>query len=337
MSAPPPPAPPLPSLGLTLGALYVGVIVSVFLFGIATLQTYNYYVNFPTDKMRLKALVGGLWVMDAFHCAIIAHAAYHYAIANYFNPAVLEFGVWSLDIGTVVTAIVACTCQAFFTVRVWVLGKNYIVTAVCAILCLLRLVLSIVTTYGSLHIRDVAVYEKKFGWSIRTGLGVATAADVCIAAALVYYLSRNQTAFANTKRLIQRMLTFTIETCLITSTVTVIDIICFATMPDNFVFLGLYFLVSKLYSNSLLTSLNARQSFREGHTGPSRLTTGTSGVGITTGTYINRSNPYSSKMYGSDIKSDPDPMDVSAGETVTVGAIELSDARKYQPPSQWHE
>jgi hypothetical protein len=107
--------------------------------------------------------------MDAFHCAIIAHAAYHYAIANYFNPAALAFGVWSLDIGTVVTAIVACTCQAFFTVRVWVLGRNYIVTGVCALLCVLRLALSIVTTYGSLHIHGVAKYEKKFGWSIRAG------------------------------------------------------------------------------------------------------------------------------------------------------------------------
>ncbi|KAJ7630351.1 hypothetical protein FB45DRAFT_915270 [Roridomyces roridus] len=255
-------APSPPNIHLTIGALFVGVVASAFLFGIATLQTYTYYDNYPKDRRVFKYLVGWLWIADLFHAICIAHAAYHYAISNYFNPKALIFSVWSLNLGPVITAIIACTCQAFFTSRVWILGRNYIVTTLCVALCIVRLGLSIVTSYGTFHEVDILTYEAHFSWSIRAGLAVATAGDVVIASALVYYLSRNRTGFAKTDRIISRILTFTVETCVVTSTVTVIDVICFATMPDNFVFLGLYFLVSKLYSNSLLTSLNNRNVYR---------------------------------------------------------------------------
>ncbi|KAJ7843269.1 hypothetical protein B0H13DRAFT_1449633, partial [Mycena leptocephala] len=248
--------PPLPNLNLTLGALYVGVLASTFLFGIATLQTYTYYIKYPKDRLIFKWLVGALWVVDTFHGVCIAHAAYHYAITNYLNPAAFLFSVWSLDLGTIVTAVISCTCQAFFTSRVWILGRNYIVTGICALLCAVRLGLSIATTYGSFHVVGILEYEVQYAWSIRAGLSIATAGDIVIASAMVYYLSRNRTGFAKTDQIISRLLTFTVETCLVTSTVTVIDVICFATMPGNckFVFLGLYFLVSKLYTNALLTS-----------------------------------------------------------------------------------
>lgn len=41
----------------TIGVLQIGSLVGVFLFGIVTLQTYNYYRTYDTDKWFNKALV----------------------------------------------------------------------------------------------------------------------------------------------------------------------------------------------------------------------------------------------------------------------------------------
>ncbi|EEB91278.1 hypothetical protein MPER_10390, partial [Moniliophthora perniciosa FA553] len=42
-----------------------------------------------------------------------------------------------------------------------------------------------------------------------------------------------------------------------------LGMICYAVMPNNFIFLGFYLLLSKLYLNSYLACLNARDSLRE--------------------------------------------------------------------------
>ena len=45
------------SLDQTIGALEIGSLFSVFLFGILTLQIYNYYHTFRDDGWKIKALV----------------------------------------------------------------------------------------------------------------------------------------------------------------------------------------------------------------------------------------------------------------------------------------
>jgi hypothetical protein len=44
----------------TYGAFEIGVLVATFLYGIETLQTYNYFRRFPKDSSLLKATVS--WV-----------------------------------------------------------------------------------------------------------------------------------------------------------------------------------------------------------------------------------------------------------------------------------
>jgi hypothetical protein len=41
----------------TIGALEIGVLLSAFLFGIVTVQTFMYFKKFPNDTWMLKLLV----------------------------------------------------------------------------------------------------------------------------------------------------------------------------------------------------------------------------------------------------------------------------------------
>lgn len=40
-----------------LGAIEIGVLISIFLFGIFNLQAYVYYRNYPNDSQPLRILV----------------------------------------------------------------------------------------------------------------------------------------------------------------------------------------------------------------------------------------------------------------------------------------
>ncbi|CAK5261810.1 unnamed protein product [Mycena citricolor] len=51
---------------------------------------------------------------------------------------------------------------------------------------------------------------------------------------------------------------WTMETGLLTSAAGLVNLICFVTMKENFIWLACYVVAARLYSNSLLASLNSR-------------------------------------------------------------------------------
>ncbi|KAK7690670.1 hypothetical protein QCA50_005769 [Cerrena zonata] len=52
------------------GALLVGQIVTTFLYGLSTLQTYTYYNKYPRDGKELKIWVGAIWAIDTANVAL---------------------------------------------------------------------------------------------------------------------------------------------------------------------------------------------------------------------------------------------------------------------------
>lgn len=53
-------------LGTTIGALQIGSLFAIFLFGIVTLQAYLYYDAFPEDRWTYKSLVS-IYVLTRKH------------------------------------------------------------------------------------------------------------------------------------------------------------------------------------------------------------------------------------------------------------------------------
>ncbi|KAG0699781.1 hypothetical protein DFH29DRAFT_935419 [Suillus ampliporus] len=91
-------------------------------------------------------------------------------------------------------------------------------------------------------------------------------------ATLVAFLIASSIWYRRTDMTLRSIVRDTISTGCLTSMCSMVCIIAFATMPDNFVYLGFEFLLSKLYVNSYFVLLNARY-YRDGsaHTPHSRL------------------------------------------------------------------
>jgi hypothetical protein len=90
----------------------------------------------------------------------------------------------------------------------------------------------------------------------------AVLSDVFIAASLCILLHGNRSPVIETNTLVNTLIIYAINRCLLTSLVAVAEVIAFAIIPDSLWFIAIDFVIGKLYANSLLASLNSRSALR---------------------------------------------------------------------------
>jgi len=155
--------------------------------------------------------------------------------------------------------------QAFFAKRVAKCFDRPYLAIVCWTMIFIRLISSMWLTALSLNRLTMALFEAKWKWVLTAGLILEAFVDLLIAASLCYFLlkSRRQSVHARTIRLLDKLIAMTIPTGLFTSFMAIMMLVCFMTMPKNFVWLALMMCQAKLFSNSMLASLNGRSMLRD--------------------------------------------------------------------------
>jgi len=253
------------NLNPTLGALEIGYTISTALFGVTTVQTYLYYDQFPDDPRETKTLVAVVWLLELAHEMSLSQGLYQQIIADYGQPEKLL----KLPLGFVICLVFgACIClivQCFFAHRVWVVTKKKVIPIICLILSSLRFISTVLLAVEMIEMVILPRCEDKWEWLITFILVDGACVDVLIAASLCYNLiQRRHDAFTvHTLRLLDRLILWTIQTGLITSLAAVAMTICFLTMKSNFIWIGVYVFLARLFANSLLATLNSRSKLRE--------------------------------------------------------------------------
>ncbi|PCH38945.1 hypothetical protein WOLCODRAFT_37260, partial [Wolfiporia cocos MD-104 SS10] len=95
------------------------------------------------------------------------------------------------------------------------------------------------------------------------GLTSGAISDMLIASSLSVFLYRCQTGFTRTDSILRKLMAYSIESGVLTSVCALACLIAYATMPHNYIYIAMYFVLSKLFLNSLLANLNARDTLRE--------------------------------------------------------------------------
>jgi len=243
------------------GAILIGLIVGSILFGVSTLQTHLYFQKFPNDSFWIKRLVMLIWFVDALHVVLCTHTIYHYLVTNYNNPPALRTTVWSLALQTDCNGLVGMLVELFFARRVYKLSGNVILTLIICILSFIHFSLGVYFTVMCLLFQEFSKLPSLI-WVTTLGLGSAAIADLLIAGSMVFFLKRARTGIPRTDSIISTLMVYAINTGLATSVVAVICVLCFAFMPVNFIWLSFFWILGKLYANSLLANLNAREALR---------------------------------------------------------------------------
>ncbi|KAI0959388.1 hypothetical protein AcW1_004224 [Taiwanofungus camphoratus] len=246
----------------TMGAAFIGVVVAAVLYGVSCVQLLYYYARYPTDAWHLKFLVAAVWLFDTVHQALITHTVYTYLVTNFSNPPILGIIIWSLIIEVLFNGFTALLVQSFYALRIWKLSsQNIWITAIVMLLILGEF--SCVLAYAILAIQmhTFAELSQLKGLSMSVN-AIAAAGDLVIALSLCFMLHRSRTGFRRSDGLINKLIVFTVNTGLLTSVCAVCSLIAIVVLPGTFIYICFYFTLGRLYTNSILATLNARSILR---------------------------------------------------------------------------
>jgi len=106
---------------------------------------------------------------------------------------------------------------------------------------------------------NLFILSERFRWLMCVSLGSGTVVDVLVTAALCHHLWRVRASqFRKTRRLADKLITWSIESTAVKSAAGIIELVLFLTR-DDLSWTVFYLIQSALFSNSMLVSLNSRR------------------------------------------------------------------------------
>ncbi|KAH9486123.1 hypothetical protein JR316_0000187 [Psilocybe cubensis] len=100
------------------------------------------------------------------------------------------------------------------------------------------------------------MFRQEFMWLFSLGLGLSSAGDILITVVLFFLLQGSRSKLPNLNLIIDALILYTFEIGSLTSVAAVATMICWIVLDQSLIFLGLHFVIGKLYANSLLARLD---------------------------------------------------------------------------------
>ncbi|OCB89745.1 hypothetical protein A7U60_g3093 [Sanghuangporus baumii] len=170
----------------------------------------------------------------------------------------------------------------FGTFVAWTHQVNFLVTTVKAYEYILCLFVFDIDHTHRIEFGTFVAWTHQVRWIFTAGLAVAVLCDILITGSLCYWLHGSRSGVHGMNEIIDKIILYSIENGMLIWMNEIIDkiilysiengmliclasvasLICGITMPGNLIFIGIHFVISKLYINSILASLNTRNSFR---------------------------------------------------------------------------
>ncbi|GAW00663.1 hypothetical protein LENED_002205 [Lentinula edodes] len=134
-------------------------------------------------------------------------------------------------------------------------------------------VAQIIVVFASFAITMV-YFEKS--WSLRTWTkladlskisravnGLNFGGDITITFVMVYFLRTSRSGIKRTDALMNRLMYFCLKTGLLTTFCAILSLISISIWPNTFIYITFYCALARLYANSFLATLNARDQLRK--------------------------------------------------------------------------
>ncbi|KAI0321918.1 hypothetical protein OF83DRAFT_1280079 [Amylostereum chailletii] len=280
MATPVEPAVPSATL-LLVGPVFIGALFSWLLLGISVVQLYIYHISFPHDRKGIQFLVYVVFALDIFLTVVAAAMGWHVLCAGWGRTTNLVRPGWTFAAIGAGDGITATLVQAFYAWRIYVLKKWRVLPILVVMIALAQLGSTLSIAAGIATLQDIAgllpYFPRTTIW-----LGGGALADILIAASMVYLLfsaKKNSHALKSSDRVINRLIQLSIETGIITAASAIIELGLFLGPATKNTNLHLFFslILGKIYSNTMMTSLNSRVGSRD----PLRGSSGGGGTSVT--------------------------------------------------------
>ncbi|KAJ7116964.1 hypothetical protein C8R44DRAFT_983301 [Mycena epipterygia] len=282
------------------GVVLIAVVLSAILYGVGIVQFWLYIRKYHSiDPILIQSMVllplktaletdvsqpkvVTVLLCDTCQQALTTHATYRNLVTSMTNPSILTGVVNTSVIQLYFGGTAGTIVQQFFCWRIYKVGQSAVVPAIVS---LASWVVFVLLYYTATKFGEV---ELPVANSLQTLVivtnGLSAAVDVTITLTLVFLLNSVKTGFRQSTDLINRLMIFTFTTGIPTSIFALLSAICVRAFPQTQLFVFFYIILGRLYTNSLLVTLNSREYIRSG---------GTSGGGEQYGLELSAGNPRS--------------------------------------------
>ncbi|KAF8234338.1 hypothetical protein L208DRAFT_1458373 [Tricholoma matsutake] len=246
------------NVAIQTGPILLGNFIGYALYGILIVQIFLYHQRFLKDPLWIRILVRVLFFFDTIITMLSTVAAWNTLASGWGNPDTLTPLDWPYWPMPLFSALVASCVHIFFCWRIWKLKKWRVIPVGIAAVSILACGMA---GYCGIHGRVLGMLTlgtlKPY---LAVWLGGSVIADVMITSSMIFILFQAmvKASITRTASTVQKLMTLTIETAMATTIAALLDLILFFVFPGtNMHFLPFLFL-AKLYSNTLLATLNAR-------------------------------------------------------------------------------
>ncbi|KAH7883158.1 hypothetical protein F5I97DRAFT_1902519 [Phlebopus sp. FC_14] len=222
---------------------------------------------------------------------------YEPLVVRYATPAATTIVPIMLSADPLMTVMISSAVQLFIAWRVKVMSKSSFVPFVIAFFAVTSFIGGIATTVSVTIINEYSRLHQ-FDGAVITWLASSAAADIIITLSLVWSLYHKKTGFPATDDLINRLIRLTIQTGLITAVAATLDVTIFLAVKGTTLNYIWDFALSKLYSNCLLSTLNARGGWKSSSTVRENVLFGTTAVESSLPNTVLSENSYVKKPVG---------------------------------------
>ncbi|KAI0081384.1 hypothetical protein K474DRAFT_1656498 [Panus rudis PR-1116 ss-1] len=255
------PKPPF-SVAKLLGGLVVEICIALALYGVTTAQSYVYMLNSKKDSAVLKAMVAAVWILETAHSAFLLREIYYYTIIGFGDYNLISRIDWYVGVILITEILVVAIVEGYYIHRIWGFSeRNWALSGGLSLVLFTRVGFHMASVVYSYIEPTWAELQRAFGSNlcIQVSNGLAASIDGLLAICLVYYLIRGQNDIAASGGILRWAMAYTVNSGAVMMAVSIAIAITYSTIHGSLVFAGLMTIVSKLYANSFLGTLNARE------------------------------------------------------------------------------
>ncbi|KAJ7708736.1 hypothetical protein B0H17DRAFT_1191234 [Mycena rosella] len=230
-----------------IGPLFIGNILNWMFMGTLVMQLYTYYITFPTDKLFLRILVNGLFLLDVAQTVTSTHYGWFFIVTTWGNPSNFDIIPWSASMIPLLCGIVSAAVQIFYAWRIWVLATNRFLKALSILIVVLAFTQGIAAVLSGALTELLKLHPEVSLW-----LSTSFTVDVIITASMTFILSRakKNTVWSPTEAMLTKLIHRVVQTGAASATCAAVDLAMFVHFPaTNFHFAPAYIL-GKLHEQS---------------------------------------------------------------------------------------
>ncbi|KAI0710218.1 hypothetical protein C8Q76DRAFT_741557 [Earliella scabrosa] len=256
-----------------LGVVLSGLAITGAIFGVSCAQLSVYARHYwGEDRSLLKTIVTCVWSLDCLHLALYTYTIYHFLVfkhADFIGQLQLP---WTSNAQLVINTTLVALVQLFYVLRVWSLCKyiaviSWLVIMVAA--CWATGILLVVKSATAESVADITT----LGNYVIASNALIAGTDIAITVTLVLLLYTSRVSGSRSKRLITRLIFYTINTGIMTSVCALLALVTNLTNRDKNLYILFSYVGASLYAVSMIASLNAREGLRNHMAGASGITT----------------------------------------------------------------